>query len=78
MGAPGCRKEPILRFRPRFAEPLQVPISSSHDTARLMPDFKTIANFRKDNGPAIRTPAKMQRLKPTKHKCSPVPINSYR
>jgi transposase len=23
-------------------------------TARLMPDFKTIANFRKDNGPAIR------------------------
>src|SRR5450432_4142466 len=23
-------------------------------TGRLMPDFKTIANFRKDNGPAIR------------------------
>ena len=24
-------------------------------TGRLMPDFKTIANFRKDNGPAIRS-----------------------
>src|SRR5437899_6885504 len=23
-------------------------------TGRLMPDFKTLANFRKDNGPAIR------------------------
>jgi transposase len=23
-------------------------------TGRLMPDFKTIADFRKDNGPAIR------------------------
>src|SRR6184192_3933590 len=23
-------------------------------TGRLMPDFKTVANFRKDNGPAIR------------------------
>src|ERR1700730_11927238 len=23
-------------------------------TGRVMPDFKTIANFRKDNGPAIR------------------------
>jgi hypothetical protein len=23
-------------------------------TGRLVPDFKTIANFRKDNGPAIR------------------------
>jgi transposase len=24
-------------------------------TGRLMPDFKTIANFRKDNGRAIRS-----------------------
>jgi len=26
-------------------------------TGRLAPDFKTIADFRKDNGPAIRAPA---------------------
>ena len=42
-------------------------------TGRLTPDFKTIADFRKDNGPAIRGPAASSSLCADSWVCSPMP-----
>ena len=42
-------------------------------TGRLTPDFKTIADFRKDNGPAIRGPAASSSLCADNWACSPMP-----
>jgi transposase len=42
-------------------------------TGRLTPDFKTIADFRKDNGPAIRATRRQSVLLCRKLTCSPKP-----
>jgi hypothetical protein len=42
-------------------------------TGRLTPDFKTIAGFKKDNGPAIRRPAASSSLYADSWVCSPMP-----
>jgi transposase len=42
-------------------------------TGRLTPDFKTIADFRKDNGPAIRGAAASSSLYADSWVCSPMP-----